>query len=52
MWPRPHRFKENCLIYIPGTLPWRFKVSAVFPAMLQLSNGGQAGQFSIVLPRF
>lgn len=37
--------KEKCLIYFPDVSPWRFKISAVFPAMLQLNDGGQQGSF-------
>lgn len=45
MWPRPDRLKEKCLIYFPDVSPWRFKISAVFPTMLQLNDGGQQGSF-------
>lgn len=41
MWPRPHRLKENCLIYIPGVSPRSYTASAVFPAMLQQGTAGK-----------
>lgn len=45
MLPRSHRLREDGLIYIPGVSPWRLKVSVLFPALLQLNNGGQQGSF-------
>lgn len=38
MWPRPHVI---FYIYIPDVSLWSFKISAVFPTMLKLKDGGQ-----------
>lgn len=45
MLPRSHRLREDGLIYIPGVSPWRVKVSALFPTLVQLNNGGQQKSF-------
>lgn len=45
MLPRSHRLREDGLVYIPGVSPWRLKVSALFPELLQLKNRGQQGSF-------